>query len=412
MFSRVERNPIKDVCDSMDWREAKSTKRGDLYWFIDACSETQKKMMRTSSIIFNRYPRVSIVCMKRDYHILMKKYMNFFKDHYDFIPETYILPEDIKSYKRHLDTTSNAILLAKPSKGRGGQGIYFVKKYSDLDQESMKSYDYIAQHYIPNPFLIDNKKFDFRFYLMIKGVEEMEAFIAFEGLVRFCTEDYTEPAPLSESDDDAEGEYQFMEDKPKDNLKGHLTNYCLNKESEKYVDNANFKSTDDGTKRLLSSVLKTMEARGINIKKFKADTKDICTKLVYALRPHIVNNYHVEMGLEGQVNQNCFHVFGLDLMIDDDHKVWVLEINAFPSFNYFHDLVVIDPETKRRERVRRVSELDRYLKTLIMREAILIAKGDYAQCDGTFEKVYPPENESKYVKISIYDEIRKLFENL
>lgn len=395
----------------MNWRESKSTKKGNLFWFIDACSSTQRQIIKSAGAIFNRYPRVSIVCMKRDFHILMKKYQTFFKEQYDFIPETYILPEDYKAYKRYLDTDKEAMLLGKPSKGRGGQGIFFVKKYSDLDQESMKSYDYVAQHYIQNPYLIDNKKFDFRMYLMIKGTEEMEAYIAFEGLVRFCTEDYQDPTPLSDSDDEAEGEHQYMEDKPKDNLMGHLTNYCLNKESDKYVDNTNFKESDKGTKRLLSNILKVMKEGGIDIEKFKKDTKDICTKLVYALRPHIVNNYHTEMGTE-ESHQNCFHIFGLDLMIDVDHKVWVLEINAFPSFNYFHDCIVIDPVTKLKEKVKKVSELDRYLKTLIMKEAFLIAKGDYDKCDGTFQKCYPPEDESEFVHLSIYDEIRILFENL
>jgi glutathione synthase/RimK-type ligase-like ATP-grasp enzyme len=77
------------------------------------------------------------------------------------------------------------VLLAKPSKGRGGQGIFFVKNAKELDQECINEYAYVAQQYIANPFLIENKKFDFRLYLMIKGVEEMEAYIAFEGLVRF-----------------------------------------------------------------------------------------------------------------------------------------------------------------------------------------------------------------------------------
>lgn len=112
-----------------------------------------------------------------------------------------------------------------------------------------------------------------------------------------------------------------------DNLMGHLTNYCLNKDSAKYVNNEKFKETDEGTKRLLSNVLKTMKTKGVDIDKFKQDVKDICTKLVYSLRPYIVNTYHTEMGFEGQANQNCFHILGLDLMLDSNHKCWIIEIN-------------------------------------------------------------------------------------
>jgi hypothetical protein len=54
----------------------------------------------------------------------------------------------------------------------------------------MRVHEYIAQQYVPNPLLIDNKKFDFRLYLLVTGVDTMQAHIAFEGMARFCTEDY------------------------------------------------------------------------------------------------------------------------------------------------------------------------------------------------------------------------------
>jgi len=101
------------------------------------------------------------------------------------------------------------------------------------------------------------------------------------------------------------------------------------------VNNNNFRESDNGTKRLLTNVLKTMESLGVDLAKFNKDLEDICTKMVIAFRPHIVNTYHYEIGQEGKANQNCFHIFGFDLMLDADHKLWVLEINCFPSFNYF-----------------------------------------------------------------------------
>lgn len=410
-FSRCERHPVKEVCKILDWNESRTEHSGSLFWFIDAMNAAQKKMIKQNNAYFNRYPKLSIVCMKRDFHILLKKHQTLFPSAYDFIPETYILPEDIRAYKRHLDTKKNPILLAKPSRGRGGQGIFFVKDFKDLDQDSMKEYEYVVQHYIPNPYLIENKKFDFRMYLLIKGVEDMEAYIAFEGLVRFCTEEYVDPKARADESD--ENEEEILNGSQGDNMMGHLTNYCLNKDSDKYVNNNNFKETDDGTKRLLSNVLKVMKAKGVDIDKFKSDVKDICGKLVHALKPFIVNSYHSEMGYEEQANQNCFHILGLDLMLDSDLKCWILEINCFPSFSYFFDRVVINPETKRRQRIKQISELDRYLKTLLLQEAFLLVKGDIDQTTGVYEKVYPQEGESEeQEKFMIYDNIRKVFEYL
>lgn len=47
--------------------------------------------------------------------------------------------------------------------------------------------EYLVQRYIENPLLISGKKFDIRLYVMIKGVEKIEAYVYEEGLARFCT---------------------------------------------------------------------------------------------------------------------------------------------------------------------------------------------------------------------------------
>lgn len=193
---------------------------------------------------------------------------------------------------------------------------------------------------------------------------------------------------------------------------GHLTNFSLNKESKKFVNNNNFQDSDDGTKQLFTKVLKVLEEMGVDLDKFNDELEDICTKLTIALRPHIVNHYHIEIGPEGETNQNCFHILGLDLMIDEDHKLWVLEINCFPSFNYFFDKIVYDQNTSKKMKVKTVSEVDKYIKTLIIKEAILITKDEQDKENSVFKQVYPPENKKKYSKFAIYDNIRKVFENL
>ena len=75
--------------------------------------------------------------------------------------------------------------------------------------------------------------------------------------------------------------------------------------------------------------------------------------------------------------------------------------------------MVINPETKKRERIKTVSELDRYLKTLLLKDAFLIVKGEEEKATGVFEKIYPvAEHDTNYEKFGINDEIRKVFERL
>ena len=59
-----------------------------------------------------------------------------------------------------------------------------------------------------------------RLYVLLKGLSEkqMQIYLCKEGMARFCTEDYQDPTS--------------------ENLKelfGHLTNFTLNKDNDKYV---------------------------------------------------------------------------------------------------------------------------------------------------------------------------------
>jgi hypothetical protein len=46
---------------------------------------------------------------------------------------------------------------------------------------------------VDNPFLIDKKKFDVRLYVLIRGIDPLEAYLCDEGIVRLCTTNYKKP---------------------------------------------------------------------------------------------------------------------------------------------------------------------------------------------------------------------------
>ena len=79
----------------------------------------------------------------------------------------------------------------------------------------------VVQRYINNPYLLNGLKFDIRLYIVITGTNEglTHAFLADEGLVRFCTTEYEKATP---------GNFKkvYM----------HLANYSINKYSKDFVD--------------------------------------------------------------------------------------------------------------------------------------------------------------------------------
>lgn len=48
----------------------------------------------------------------------------------------------------------------------------------------------LVQRYIKTPMLLDAKKFDLRLYLLVKGYDPVEAYLADEGIARLCTDNY------------------------------------------------------------------------------------------------------------------------------------------------------------------------------------------------------------------------------
>lgn len=71
--------------------------------------------------------------------------------------------------------------------------------------------------------LISGKKFDIRLYVVIKGVEKIEAYVFEEGLARFCTVSNQNVFIHLKSN------YKKPDGLNMKNLFMHLTNYSLNK---------------------------------------------------------------------------------------------------------------------------------------------------------------------------------------
>lgn len=141
---------------------------------------------------------------------------------------------DLEQYMRAFPDHT---FIAKPSRGRGGEGIVIVKRLSDLPKSAM-SHEFLVQRYLDSPLLIEKKKFDLRLYLTVCGIDPVEAFIFDEGLGRFCTENYRKPEGSSVK-----------------NPYVHLTNFSLNKNSRKFIESPDaFLHDFTSSKRLMSNV--------------------------------------------------------------------------------------------------------------------------------------------------------------
>ena len=125
--------------------------------------------------------------------------------------------------------------IVKPPNMWCGLGIKVISDNKDVPAASGLM---CVQRYIKEPLLINNLKFDLRLYLLITSVEPLRMYLCEEGLTRqvlsiqkvgrlplvttrFATDEYTnDPSQLNNN---------FI----------HLTNFSLNKESDKFIPNSN-----------------------------------------------------------------------------------------------------------------------------------------------------------------------------
>ena len=69
-------------------------------------------------------------------------------------------------------------------------------------------------------------------------------------------------------------------------------------------------------------------------------------QLFFSMQPFLVYNYRCAFGKIKSDFKGCFHVLGVDILIDENLKPWLLEINANPSFNIEHDLEISNEKEK------------------------------------------------------------------
>jgi tubulin polyglutamylase TTLL11 len=104
--------------------------------------------------------------------VILSRLQRFFPVEFGFTPVSFLLPDEAYELEDYMRINPNQTFIAKPSKGRGGDGIFLVKKFSDLPKSAL-THDFIVQRYIDNPLLIDKKKFDLRIYVVIKGINPL-----------------------------------------------------------------------------------------------------------------------------------------------------------------------------------------------------------------------------------------------
>uniref|UniRef100_A0A7S4KSZ3 Tubulin--tyrosine ligase-like protein 5 n=1 Tax=Guillardia theta TaxID=55529 RepID=A0A7S4KSZ3_GUITH len=242
---------------------------------------------------------------------LAKSIVAFRRSHgqasFTYLPKTYLHPEDRERLLTDSkEKASRVTYIVKPRASARGQGIKLVSQPESLGASS----SCVVQEYIDKPLLIDGRKFDMRLYVLVTSFDPLRLYLYQDGLARFCTETYDEDVKGSSGD-----------------LFRHLTNYSVNKTHASFL----ARGAEDGEKHPLKWSLKALkehlEERGVDTKSVFEQVEDLIVKTLLAVEGRINSKLQQLV----PYRNNCYELFGFDVMLDASLHPWLIEVNTSPS---------------------------------------------------------------------------------
>ena len=282
----------------------------DLCWIdLGINPEIVSKMKPYQKI--NHFPNTWCLSDKDQLGINLSRMYRAFRNEYEFFPQTWVLPGDWNCMKADINKSQHNSFIIKPEGLSQGKGIYLTKGIDNLNPND----HCVVQRYLENPYLIDGLKFDLRMYILVYGCDPLRVYVFKEGLTRLSTEKYVKP-------DSSNLQNQYI----------HLTNYAINKFSKNFIYNSDANNTTVGHKRSLVFIWDHIDKNGGNSTVLRANINDIIIKTLCAVQPKLKQCFR-SCQPTNLNNNMCFEILGIDILIDEDLKPWLLEINHAPSFN-------------------------------------------------------------------------------
>ncbi|XP_043836655.1 probable tubulin polyglutamylase TTLL9 isoform X3 [Dromiciops gliroides] len=231
----------------------------------------------------------------------------------DFFPKTFELPSDYHLFVEEFRKTPGITWIMKPVARSQGKGIFLFRKLKDImdwrklglcvcqdvgrpddQKDDIAVENYVAQRYIENPYLIGGRKFDLRVYVLVMSYIPLRAWLYRDGFVRFSNTRFT----LSSIDD------HYV----------HLTNVAVQKTSPDY-------DPEKGCKWMIQRFRQYLTSKHgpEAVETLFQDMDNIFIKSLQSVQKVIISDKH------------CFELYGYDILIDQDLKPWLLEVNASPS---------------------------------------------------------------------------------
>lgn len=280
------KDSISAQLKGMGYRELTKDDGSNKIYYCDVNYNDRKNPTFNKCEIVNQLENVNPLGNKKDQYEL---HMKYYKKRPEYLPFTMSFSrenlDDISSLFINNPKDGPLVYIVKPENDSFRNGVGLVKSKMELiahlDEFDMYD-DWIIQDYIGNPLLLNGKKFHFRIYVIYVQTRDYQ--VAYLSRVGFI---YT-------------ANKEFMEDTfdPDIVLSGESTPKNVFYVPEDFQKNFGKSKWDDV---VLPQIVKI--------------TRETLTSVLDLLKCP-------------RQNQKCFKILGYDILIDNDYKCYLAEINA------------------------------------------------------------------------------------
>lgn len=253
-------------------------------------------LLRTQK--YNQIHGIRDILWRKDaFCYTMREALGGYKGQKNFTFPCWVLPKDKDALEKEMNKTKS-LWIVKPSGQGEGHGIFVVNYISEILKRHIFLYNFVVQPLLNNPYLVEGKKFDFRTYVLVTSMIPLRAYIYKDGLVRFASSRYNHSAAKGGSE------------------RQYLTNTSVGK---KYTHLGNLTWTFQKLKDYFI-------AKGVDSEMVFERINEAIVRVLLSAEYRFQRNF--AMNLKGYDCQSCFHLLGVDVILDTSLHPVVIEVNS------------------------------------------------------------------------------------